>query len=120
MTVRSSGMDILRRSGDSFYTLRVRDYQGVWEFRNRQFNCLNPSNPDAAGSEMVIQDTPNGDNRVRIGNASNCRVGIGATNVLGYVLTVGGLSQFQNLKINQDLTLTGQQLLNTRAPTGRR
>ena len=64
---------------------------------------------------MVIQDPPNGDNRVRIGNASNCRVGIGATNVLGYVLTVGGLSQFQGLKINQDLTLTGQQLLNTRA-----
>ena len=34
MTVRSNGMDIVRPSGDSFYTLRIRDFQGAWEFRN--------------------------------------------------------------------------------------
>ena len=58
----STGVDIVRSSGDSNYTLRTKDGQAVWEFRNRKFNCLNPSNPDSFGSEMVLQDTPNGDN----------------------------------------------------------
>ena len=39
-----AGMDIHRSSGDSNYSLRVRDSQGVYEFRNRTFNCLNASN----------------------------------------------------------------------------
>ena len=55
----------------------------LWEFRNGVCNRLNSSIPDGAGTEMVLQDMRNGDNRLRIGTSSNCRVGIGATNVIG-------------------------------------
>ena len=52
ITVPNTGSDIIRNNGDSNYTLRVRDTQGVWEFRNRNFKCMNPSNP-ANGTEMI-------------------------------------------------------------------
>ena len=41
ITVTATGSDII--SGDSNYTRSVRDSQGVWEFRNRSFRCMNPS-----------------------------------------------------------------------------
>ena len=114
--VSSTGADIVRSSGDSNYTLRVKDGQAVWESRNRTFNCLNPSDPDSFGSEMVLQDTPNGDNRVRIGNTSNCRVGIGAINsTIGYYLTVGGTSQFQEVIVNQNLSVAGSEFIGTKS-----
>ena len=37
ITVPNTGSDIIRNSGDASYTLRVRDTQGVWEFRSRNF-----------------------------------------------------------------------------------
>ena len=113
--VSSTGADIVRSSGDSNYTLRVKDGQAVWEFRNRKFNCLNPSDPDSFGSEMVLQDAPNGDNRVRIGSTSSCRVGIGANSVIGYYLTVGGTSQFQEVIVNQNLSVAGSEFIGTKS-----
>ena len=70
-----TGMDIFRNTGDANYTLRVRDTQAIWEFRNRNFRCMNPSNP-SAGTEMILHDT-GGDYRLRIGSTSAAQVGIG-------------------------------------------
>ena len=75
ITVPDTGSDILRNSGDANYTLRVRDTQGVWEFRNRNFRCMNPANP-SNGTEMIIHDTGN-DCRLRIASQTNAQVGIG-------------------------------------------
>ena len=75
MYVKGTGSDIVRPSGDANYTLRVRDTQAVWEFRNRNFRCMNPSNP-ATGTEMILHDT-GGDYRLRIGSTSDAEVGIG-------------------------------------------
>ena len=58
MYVKGTGSDIVRPSGDANYTLRVRDTQAVWEFRNRNFRCMNPSNP-SVGTEMILHDTGN-------------------------------------------------------------
>ena len=110
ITVPVTGSDIIRNSGDANYTLRVRDTQGVWEFKNRNFRCMNPSNP-ANGTEMVIQDA--NDLRVRIGSTNNARVGIGTNNSASYFLTVGGVSNFNqarvatDLEVVQNINLTG-------------
>ena len=79
------------------------------------FNCLTPSDPDSFGSEMVLQDTPNGDNRVRIGSTSSCRVGIGANSVIGYYLTVGRTSQFPEVIVNQNLSVAGSEFIGTKS-----
>ena len=71
ITVPNAGSDIIRNNGDANYTLRVRDTQGVWEFRNRNFRCMNPSNP-AVGTEMILHDT-GGDYRLRIGSQTNAQ-----------------------------------------------
>ena len=34
----AAGIDMFRNSGDANYNLRVRDTQGVFEFKNRNFN----------------------------------------------------------------------------------
>ena len=78
---------------------------------SRKFSSLNPSNPDSFGSETVLQDTPNGDNRGRLGSTSSCRVGIGANSVIGYYLTVGGTSQLQEVIVNQNCQWQGQNSL---------
>ena len=75
IAVPTTGSDIIRKSGDANYTLRVRDTQGVWEFRNRNLRCMNPSNP-ANGTEMILHDT-GGDYRLRIGSQTTAQVGIG-------------------------------------------
>ena len=49
-----TGMDIRRSSGDTNHTLRVRDGQGVFEFRNRTFSCVNAGNP-AKGTLVETQ-----------------------------------------------------------------
>ena len=89
MYVKGTGSDIVRPSGDANYTLRVRDTQAVWEFRNRNFRCMNPSNP-ATGTEMILHDT-GGDYRLRIGSTSDAEVGIGRQYNSSYFLTVGGM-----------------------------
>ena len=43
---------------------------------------------------MVIQAIPNSENRISIGTTTQCRVGTGASNALGYALKVGSTSQF--------------------------
>ena len=113
MYVKGTGSDIVRPSGDANYTLRVRDTQAVWEFRNRNFRCMNPSNP-ANGTEMIIHDTGN-DYRLRIGSTSNAQVGIGVQYNSSYFLNVGGLSNFNEARIATDLNLLGEQLINTNA-----
>ena len=112
MYVKATGSDIVRPSGDAKYTLRIRDTQAVWEFRNRIFRCMNPSNP-ANGTEMIIHDTGN-DYRLRI-SQTNAQVGIGVQYNSSYFLNVGGLSNFNEARIATNLNLLGEQLLNTNA-----
>ena len=113
MYVKGTGSDIVRPSGDANYTLRVRDTQGVWELRNRNFRCMNPSNPDN-GTEMILHDT-GGDYRLRIGSTSDAEVGIGRQYNSAYFLTVGGISNFNQARVENNLELLGEQLLSTNA-----
>ena len=105
ITVPDTGSDIVRNSGDANYTLRVRDTQAVWEFRNRNFRCMNPSNP-ANGTEMILHDT-GGDYRLRIGSQTNAQVGIGVQFNSSYFLNVGGLSNFNQARVATDLEVIG-------------
>ena len=105
ITVPDTGSDIIRNIGDANYTLRIRDSQAVWEFRNRNFRCMNPSNP-ANGTEMVIHDT-GGDYRLRIGSQTNAQVGIGVQYNSSYFLNVGGLSNFNEARVATDLEVVG-------------
>ena len=108
--VPTTGMDIHRSSGDSNDSLRVRDGQGVFEFRNRTFDCLNASNP-GIGTLMEIQNTNTAE--VRVGSASNARTGIGATPQLGFHLVVGGTSRFGWVIVNQKMTVTNDFFVKT-------
>ena len=105
------GMDIVRASGDANYNLRIRDTQGVWEFKNRQLRCMNPSNP-ANGTEMILHDTGN-DYRLRIGSTSAAQVGIGVQYNTSYFLNVGGLSNFNQARVATDLEVAGDINLTT-------
>ena len=89
--VPTTGMDIHRSSGDSKYSLRVRDGQGVVESRNRTFNWLSASNT-GIGTLMELQITNTAE--IRVGSATNARMGVGANPVFGFQLAVGGTSQF--------------------------
>ena len=109
----TNGIDMVRNSGDSNYNLRIRDTQGVFEFRNRNFRCMNPSNP-ANGTEMILHDT-GGDYRLRIGSTTTATVGIGRAYNFSYHLTVGGISNFNETRVENDATFLGQQLLSTNA-----
>ena len=109
----TAGIDMFRNSGDANYNLRVRDTQGVFEFRNRNFRCMNPSNP-ANGTEMILHDT-GGDYRLRIGSQTTATVGIGRQYNFSYHLTVGGISNFNETRVENDATFLGQQLLSTDA-----
>ena len=113
MYVKGTGSDIVRPSGDANYTLRVRDTQAVFEFRNRNFRCMNPSNP-STGTEMILHDT-GGDYRLRIGSTSDAEVGIGRQYNSAYFLTVGGISNFNQARVENGLEVLGEQLLNTNA-----
>ena len=52
---------------------------------------------------IIIQATPNGDNRVTIGTTTQCRVGIGANSALRHVFTGGGTNQFGLSVCNETL-----------------
>ena len=109
----TTGIDMFRDTGDANYNLRVRDTQGVFEFRNRNFRCMNPSNP-ANGTEMILHDT-GGDYRMRIGSTSTATVGIGRQYNFSYHLTVGGISNFNETRVENDATFLGQQLVDTKS-----
>ena len=109
----TAGIDMFRNTGDANYNLRIRDTQGVFEFRNRQFRCMNPSNP-ANGTEMILHDT-GGDYRLRIGSQTTATVGIGRQHNFSYHLTVGGVSNFNETRVENDATFLGQQLISTDA-----
>ena len=108
--VPTTAMDIHRNSGDSSYSLRVRDGQGVFEFRNRTLNCLNASNT-GIGTLMELQNTNTAE--IRVGSATNARMGVGANPVLGFHLLVGGTSQVGWVRINQNLTVVGNYWVDT-------
>ena len=74
---------------------------------------MNPSNP-AVGTEMILHDT-GGDYRLRIGSTSDAEVGIGRQCNSSYFLTVGGISNFNEARVENNLELLGEQLLNTNA-----
>ena len=107
----TTGVDMFRNSGDANYISRVRDTQGVFEFKNRNFRSMNPSNP-ANGTEMILHDT-GGDYRLRIGSTTTATVGIGRQYNASYHLTVGGTSNFNETRVENDATFLGQQLLST-------
>ena len=69
------GADLYRPSGNTSYNLRIRDLQGIWEFRNRTLTCRNASNENL-DTLMEIQSL--GQGQVRTGTASTAQVGIGA------------------------------------------
>ena len=102
---------MFRNTGDANYNLRIRDTQGVFEFRNRSFRCMNPSNPNN-GAEMILHDT-GGDYRLRIGSQTTATVGIGRQYNFSYYLTVGGVSNINETRVENDATFLGQQLLST-------
>ena len=60
---------------------------------------------------MELQDTNTAE--LRIGSATNARMGIGANPVLGFHLTVGGTSQFGWVRINQHFTVVGNYWVGT-------
>ena len=105
MTVSSLGLDLVRPSGNTTYTLRVRDYQGMWEFRSRTLTCRNSSNKNL-DTLMEIQSL--GQGQVRIGTASTAQVGIGATPNASYFFTVGGTSNFDIIRSAARLDLIGE------------
>ena len=74
---------------------------------------MNPSNP-ANGTEMILHDT-GGDYRLRIGSQTTATVGIGRQYNFSYHLTVGGISNFNETRVENDATILGQQLLSTNA-----
>ena len=76
VTVSSLGFDLYRPSGNTTYTLGVRDLQGIWELRNRTLTCRNSSNENL-DTLMEIQSLGRG--QARIGTASTAQVGIGTT-----------------------------------------
>ena len=115
--VPTTGMDIHRSSGDSTYSLRVRDGQGVFEVRNRAFNCLNASNT-GIGTLMELQNTNAAE--IRVGSATNARMGVGANPVLGFHLTVGGTSKFGWVRINQNLTALSNYRVDTNGTIAQR
>ena len=104
MTVSSLGFDFVRPSGNTTYTLRVKDYQGIWEFRNRTLTCRTSSNENL-DTLMEIQSL--GQGQGRIGTASTAQVGIGATPNASYFLTVGGTSNFDVIRSATRLDLIG-------------
>ena len=69
------GADLYRPSGNTSYNLRIRDLQGIWEFRNRTLTCRNASNENL-DTLMEIQSL--GQGQIRLGTASTAQVGIGA------------------------------------------
>ena len=60
---------------------------------------------------MELQSTNTAD--LRVGSATNARMGVGAKPVLGFDLTVGGTSQFGWVRINQNLTVVGNNWVDT-------
>ena len=106
--VSTTGADISRASGDTNYTLRVKDNQAIWEFRNRVFTCRNGSNENL-GARMEIQNIGTGE--VQIGTASTARVGIGAVPNSSYFLTVAGTSNFDVVRSATRLDLIGDMFV---------
>ena len=77
------GADLYRPRGNSSYNIRIRDFQAIWEFRNRTLTCRNGS---IENLEALMEIQSFGAGQVRLGTASTARVGIGANPNLNYFL----------------------------------
>ena len=102
------GADLYRPSGNTSYNLRIRDLQGIWEFRNRTLTCRNASNENL-DTLMEIQSL--GQGQIRLGTASTAQVGIGANPNASYFLTVGGTSNFDVIRSATRLDLIGDMFV---------
>ena len=74
---------------------------------------MNPSTP-AIGTEMILHDAGGG-YRLRIRSTSDAEVGIGRPYNSSYFLTVGGISNFNEARVENNLELLGEQLINASA-----
>ena len=106
----TTGADLYRPSGNSAYNIRIRDFQAMWEFRNRTLICRNGSNENL---EALMEIQSFGAGQVRLGTASTARVGIGANPDLNYFLNVGGTCNFSNVRTGDDLDVIGNINLTT-------
>ena len=70
---------------------------------------MNPANP-ANGTEMILHDT-GGDYRLRIGSQTTAQVGIGVQYNASYFLNVGGVSNFNQARVANDLEIIGNFLI---------
>ena len=102
------GADLYRPSGNTSYNLRIRDLQGIWEFRNRTLTCRNASNENL-DTLMEIQSL--GQGQIRLGTASTAQVGIGANPNASYFLTVAGTSNFDVIRSATRLDLIGDMFV---------
>ena len=98
------GADLYRPSGNTSHNLRIRDLQGIWEFRNRTSTCRNASNENL-DTLMEIQSL--GQGQIRLGTASTAQVGIGANPNASYFLTVAGTSSFDVVRSATRLDFKG-------------
>ena len=64
-----------------------------------------PANP-TNGTEMILHDT-GGDYRLRIGSQTTAQVGIGVQYNASYFLNVGGVSNFNQARVANDLEIIG-------------
>ena len=71
---------------------------------------MNASNP-GIGTLLELQNTNTAE--VRVGSASNARMGIGATPQVGFHLVVGGASKFGWVIVNQNMTVTNDFFVKT-------
>ena len=114
------GADLCRPSGNTSYNLRIRDLQGIWEFRSRTLTCRNASNENL-DTPMEIQSL--GQGQIRLGTASAAQVGIGANPSANYFLTVAGTSNFNIASIAtiidliEDLYTKGADIVRPSATT---
>ena len=64
-----------------------------------------PANP-ANGTEMILHDT-GGDYPLRIGSQTTAQVGLGVQYNASYFLNVGGVSNFNQARVANDLEIIG-------------
>ena len=89
------GADLYRPCGNASYNIRVRDFQVMWEFRNRTLTCRNGSNQNLEALKEIQSFGPG---QVKIRTASIAQVGIDATPHVSHFLNIGGTSNLNNVR----------------------
>ena len=89
------GADLYRPCGKASYNIRARDFQAMWELRNRTLTCRNGSNQNL---EALIEIQSFGPGQVKIGTASIAQVGIDATPNVSDFFKNDGTSHLNNVR----------------------